>query len=825
MCKHLKTNFGQIYVIGCSHWVKFTKICKPPVFIFIRPTQTLRNMMRKFLQFLFPAALTLNLCTGLHTAAQNMNENLLNDTVDVVSYSINLSVVNLSSQQIQGMTEVRFTTPLSNISYLPLALKQLQVDSVKTDSYGPLNYTHTADLLHIQLGQPISAGDTSLVRIYYHGVPFHESWGGFHFSGSYAFNLGVGFESIPHNLGKAWFPCNDNFTDRAFYEYRIRVENDKLAVCGGLLRSVSSMCDGTKEFYWKSDRSLPTYLASVAVGPYVMLSDTFPGTEQDVPITWFVRPQDTARVNGSFQNLKEITHIYETCFGPYPFQRIGFTGTALGAMEHAENIAYPNGSINGGLSDEWLYAHELSHMWFGNKVTCSSDADMWLNEGWARWCETLYREHLYGEVQARGNMRSLAREVLRYAHISEGGYLPLSPMPSNLTYGTHVYDKGGMVTHALRGYLGDSLFFNGIRAYLDEYAYQPASSYDLRDFLSQYTNTDLTGFFDFHVFGPGFNHVSVDSFHVTPAGSHFDVEVFVRQKLKGAVIPAENCRSELSFMSHDRIVETHTITFSGWQGSSVFQLPFSPALVMADLYERNGDATTDNYQTIRATGLYDFPDTYFKMDVINPGDSAFARVTHHWVAPDGMLEPLPGLTLSDYRYWSVEGIFAEGFQATGRFTYNRGNALDNTLITSSADSLVILFRPGAGHEWQSVPFSRQGPWQLGIIYVPNLRPGEYTLAIWDELFVNAGDQEPGNVSLLKIIPNPAADQTEILLNRPETGRLTIHDSTGRTVYHKEVSTGDKSIRVNISGFINGNYLVNFVSRQGARHAARLIIAR
>jgi hypothetical protein len=163
---------------------------------------------------------------------------------------------------------------------------------------------------------------------------------------------------------------------------------------------------------------------------------------------------------------------------------------------------------------------------------------------------------------------------------------------------------------------------------------------------------------------------------------------------------------------------------------------------MADLYERNGDATTDNYQTIRATGLYDFPDTYFKMDVINPGDSAFARVTHHWVAPDGMLEPLPGLTLSDYRYWSVEGIFAEGFQATGRFTYNRGNALDNTLITSSADSLVILFRPGAGHEWQSVPFSRQGPWQLGIIYVPNLRPGEYTLAIWDELFVNAGDQEP-----------------------------------------------------------------------------------
>ncbi len=58
----------------------------------------------------------------------------MNDTVDVVNYAINLSIVNLSSQQIEGMTEVRFTTPLSNISYLPLGLKQLQVDSVKTEN-------------------------------------------------------------------------------------------------------------------------------------------------------------------------------------------------------------------------------------------------------------------------------------------------------------------------------------------------------------------------------------------------------------------------------------------------------------------------------------------------------------------------------------------------------------------------------------------------------------------------------------------------------------------------------------------------------------------
>ncbi|MBK6965283.1 MAG: hypothetical protein IPH20_15465 [Bacteroidales bacterium] len=241
------------------------------------------------------------------------------------------------------------------------------------------------------------------------------------------------------------------------------MENVNTAVCGGLLQSVSPMSDNTKIFHWKSDRTLPTYLASVAAGPYALVTDTVNAEQGEIPVTYYVRPSDTTRARGSFVNLPAVTGIFEESFGPYPFQRIGITGTSLGAMEHAENIFYPNSSINGTLSDEWLYAHELSHMWFGNKVTCASDADMWLNEGWARWCETLYRENLYGIESARENMRPLLREVLQFIHTKEGGYRPLSPMPSEYTYGDNVYDKGGVTTHALRGYLGDSLFFGGVK--------------------------------------------------------------------------------------------------------------------------------------------------------------------------------------------------------------------------------------------------------------------------------------------------------------------------------------------------------------------------
>lgn len=766
--------------------------------------------------------MTLTLLTGLQAMSQNSPLPSLSDTIDVTNYKLNLTVTNLAAQLLYGRADIRFTTPLTGISHVPLELKQLQVDSVKNENDVLLDFTHSGDLLRISLDQPVSVSDTSILRIFYHGVPFHESWGGFHFAGTYAYNLGVGFVSVPHNLGKAWFPCIDDFVDRAFYDYYIRVESNNTAVCGGLLQSVTDMGDGTKIFHWKSDRTLPTYLASVAVGPYALVADTFPGMENEVPVNYYVRPSDTARARGSFINLREIAGYYEDAFGPYPFQRIGITGTSLGAMEHAENIFYPNSSINGNLSDEWLYAHELSHMWFGNKVTCASDADMWLNEGWARWCESLYREHLYGTDASKTNMRTLMHSVLQYIHTTEGGYRPLSPMPPEYTYGENVYDKGGMTVHALRGYMGDSLFFGGVKAYLDTFAYNHASSYDLRDLLTQYSGIDMTGFFDFHVFGPGFNQFSVDSFRIVPAGNEFDVEVFIKQRLKGTTVFAELCRMELAFMSGSWQTETRRISFQGPDGAVTCRLPFAPALVMVDLNEQAGDATTDNYKTIKSTGLFDFPDTYFKLDVTQVSDSAFVRAIHNWVPPDSLQSLQPGLSLSDYRYWTIEGLFPEGFTATGRFAYSKNSSLDNTLITSSADSLVILYRPDASSDWLPVAFTRVGPWQVGSIYVPQLRPGDYTLAVWDEVYVGSSVR-PGRDNPFKVYPNPVKGLLNIEINGFRTGILAVHDTAGRLVFSTEISSLNQQVRWNCSACEPGSYLVSFTANDGIRTCEKIVI--
>lgn len=751
------------------------------------------------------------LITSTFSFAGNLD---LNDEIDAVHYTISILPIDFDNQQIQAYTQVTFTPKIDNLSTFTLELVQLTVDSVLYNDQ-LLNYTHTDASLEIDLPAPVNMEDTLSVSVYYQGEPFVDpsNWGGFHFSGSYAFNLGVGFESDPHNLGKAYFPCVDDFTDRATYEYFVTTENGQTAVCGGNLLDETDNGNGTTTYHWKMYHSLPTYLASVAVGEYMAVRDTFEGIENDVPIAIYVRPGNVNDVEGSFTNLKAILALFEESFGPYPWSRVGYAGTAIGAMEHAANIAYPSSVIDNTLNYEWLYAHELSHMWLGDKVTCASAEDMWLNEGWAVFCESLYREGLYGQEAYKTNIREKHHEVLQYTHITDDGYRALYGIPAEYTYGSTVYDKGGIVVHTLRNYLGDSIFFTSLKAYMETFAYNSASSWDLRDFISNYTGIDMSDFFNAWVFSPGFPHFSIDSFNVVQTGDEWDVSIYLKQKLKGTDIFANSNIVEISFMDNNRELISDTMMFSGEYGNKTFSIPFQPEEVFCDLHEKIADATTDNYQSISESGEVEFADTYFTMNVNSNTDTAFVQVTHHWAPPDALKEPQEGLTLSDYRYWEVKGVFPNNFNAQGEFFYSKGAYLDDGLLTDPADSLVILYRPGTHADWQPVSFEQFGPYSIGYIYVDNIQAGQYTLAVWDDLYVGLENREQ-NPAFIRVFPNPAEDFVNLTVSLNEETFLEIINEKGQSMMRKLVKKGERLIRWDASEKPAGPYFIRITDKKG-----------
>ena len=728
------------------------------------------------------------------------------DSVDALHYKIHINAIDFTAKSIQAVAEITLR-PKVSLQHIPLELKALQVSSVILNNQS-LSFAQQGDILRINTGQVYTSNDTLLITIVYSGIPFHEGWGGFHFSGNYAFNLGVGFESDPHNLGKAWFPCVDDFQDRATYEVFITLPNAMTGIAGGILTDTIHHNNNTTTWHWSLNQEIPTYLASVNAGNYVLKEYSFQGMNGALPITIYTRPSDTNKVDGSFIHLQQILSIFEAKFGPYPFDRVGYTGTAIGAMEHVTNVAYPHSAINGNLSSEYLFTHELSHMWFGNLVTCADAGDMWLNEGWATFCQYYFKHDLYGPEVYRNEMNANHLDVLRNAHITDGSYLSLHDVPTQYTYGTTVYDKGGTVVHSLMNYIGPELFFNAVKAYLQQFAFQHASSYDLRNFLSNYTGQNLTGFFDNWVFTPGTPHYSIDSMQTIPIPEgHFKTHLYVKQKHKGYQFVGVDNRFEVTFMALDGQRFTDTIEFSGKTGHSVKILPFEPVLAMADFYDKTADATTDVDGILRGTGETTFTSINFKLFVDVLPDTAFYRFTHHWVAPDSLRQPFAGLRLSPYRHWEMKGIFPQGTTMRGRFFYNKSSTLDGSLIQSEQDSVVVLYRPDAAHEWQSVPQTREGMWNVGYIFVDDFQPGQYTLAVWDTQLVNL-IEKPYLLedSQLKVEPNPVSEQMTILWEKQTTGKLSVVESSGKTIYAQKLLR-QNSFKINTHSWAKGWYFI------------------
>jgi hypothetical protein len=732
------------------------------------------------------------------------------DSLHAIHYEININNIDFQAKTIDASTTVLLTPLADNVPVINLELIRLTITSVWLNGVPVSTFSQSDSLLSIPLANPIHPGDTITVKVDYNGVPFHESWGGFHFSGEYAFNLGVGLTTIPHNLGKSWFPCVDNFTDRATYDVYCTLTAGKMAVCGGLLAEEIDNGNGTTTYHWNLAQTVPTYLASLAVGDYAAVSDTFNGMNGPVPINIFVRPQDTSRVAGTFVNLKAILGIYEACMGPYQWDRVGYTGTALGAMEHATNIFIPHSTISGNTSNESLMAHELTHMWMGDKVTCSSTEEMWINEGWATFFGMYYALALYGDEGAyKKEMRTKHASVLQYCHTpsGDGSYFPLNRIPQQYTYGKSAYDRGATVCQAMRFYLGDSLFFDALAAFISEYAFQPVSSYDIRDFMTTYTGIDMAGFFDNFILNSGTPQYSIDSFIVTGRDKNsFDVNVFVKQKRHGPAFTGNGNIMEVMFMDKNRNTFTDTIHFNGSTGYSIKTVPFPPDIVLVDPEEKMCDATTDNYRTMKIAGSYPFENTYFTLNVESITDSALIQVTHNWAPPDSLREPVPGLRLSDYRYWRIDGIFPEDFQASGNFFYCANNYLDNTLITSSSDTIIILYRKGAMEDWQEIGFDKIGPWNIGNIIVSDLKAGEYTLAVKES---GVGISEPGHPgkTTLDIYPNPSSESFTIISGSYDRGEIRIYSDTGSYIKAFPVSAGGDQFHWAPAGLPAGNYVV------------------
>jgi len=752
-------------------------------------------------------ALILTILWAFCTYAQDRT-----DSMHVVHYDLHLDILDFTGHTISGYADLTMVTKVNNLTQYTLDLQGPTVDSVLVDGQ-QVSFSHQGNKVNIpHLSQQ---GDTALLRMYYHGTPSQDSYiGGFYYTGQYCYNIGVAFDYQPHSFGRSWLPCMDFFTDKSTYTMHIRTEEGKMAVCGGMLTDTTMLDDGTRIWTWELEQPIPVYLASVAVGEYLLYEDVYNGIEADIPIQIYAQPSTIQNVAGSFAHLKEVLQMYEQYFGPYRWPRVGYVDVIYnsGAMEHATNIAYPHVAFTGTSAYETLYAHELFHLWFGDLITCNRAEEMWVNEGFASYSEALVIGLLHNTATTNAYLdyvRDNHHDVLRNLVKNDGGLYALDNVPQEHTYGSHSYNKGAAVIHTMRNYMGDSLFFSGLRSLLDTYAFQNVSSAQLFDHLTQVTGLDMHDFYEGWVHQPGFLHFSIDSI-VPLQGNQY--RVYLHQKLYGATHFANNNHADLTFVSDQR--ELHTIpnvTFSGEFDYVDVNIPFVPAFGIVDYYEKICDATIDYTKTLASNTSWSPENSGCTVKLDNFPDSVLVRVEHNYVAPD-QPETLPEhiYRISDSHYWTINMAYNTSINTipTGslRFQYLRG--ADYTLdyaLTQGYDvtNLKLLHRHSTSHPWEVVTASRSGSPYNGYFITEELLPGQYCIAVGDP---TAAVSEIISENSLYLYPTPAQNSLHILLNIPDKNlKASILDSTGKIVKTFKLKSGEN--RLDISHLPAGMYII------------------
>jgi len=744
------------------------------------------------------------------------------DSVDVLDYDIALDLSDGVPFHGEAVVTLQLLRLCDSISLdLIGTLDSLEMGGIRSSGLGVHNSRITIPT------SGIAAHQTFTLRLWYTcwGYVENYGWGGMHMDNNVSYNLGVGFETNPHVIGRAFFPCRDNFHDKATYTLRMKARTGWTAECGGIRQSVDTDSAGCEHSVWRINHPTPTYLVSVSQSNWTRIYDTIHSTYGDYPLTLGYRNRSETSVRRAFAELDSVVPMYERCFGPYRWERIGYIATEKGSMEHVNNIALDQRFI-ASMSEpaQTTIAHELGHAWFGNLVTCETEEDMWINEGGASFTSEVAMEAVSGRTASDDYYQRYLEEVLRTTHITDNGYRALTPMPHDYTYGSTVYKKGWMVWHSLRGYLGDSVFYASLNRLMERCAFGNIDSYRLRDSLSLYSGVDLTDFFDFHVFSPGFVDYRAEYLGYYSYEGH----VFhIRQQSVGTSQALASHRVPVTIYYYDEndVLDSikRWVDFTGNETyfflGRYYQPSFDPAFIVLDRdYEFSDAATLGVLHLSDYAGSQMLPIAHLKIRMdgtITPQD----LYAEHHMAP-AMGEMPEGVVRRANRYWMLRGNWNGNDSVKGYFRYVRtGNSnssysnLDRGFYSNAAtaDSLGLFYRSNSDCDWQLISRLREGgDANEGWVVAENIWPGEYTLAVVD--FEHLAIQNPQLTTVnSQLFPNPLGkgQPLTIKVDTEMPFSVTIIDTDGRTVWHRDGCRNGQSLYPSLP---KGTYIVQIENK-------------
>ena len=440
--------------------------------------------------------------SSLMQLAVNPNTQNYDVTYCELRFTVNPSVLSVS-----GNVKTTFTSLTNNMSTVtfdfykkttsPFTISSVKINNVAT------TFSHNATHeLVINLPSTLNTGDIATAEIIYSGVP--STLEGAFSIGTHNSNPVLWTLSEPFGA-RDWWPCKQDLNDKiSSIDVYITAPSTYVSVSNGLeVSQTISVPDKTTHFH--HNYPIPAYLVAIAVTNYQIYNQQGGlGTTASpyFPIVNYIYPEEAASSISSLAVTPDIINFFESIVGNYPFrtEKYGHARAGLnGGMEHT-TVSFMN---SWGRS---LIAHEMAHQWFGNKITCGTWKDIWLNEGITEYLAGLDVENYAGltgfVTWKNGKINNITSVTNGAVYLTDAEALSVNRIFSS----RFTYNKGSMVTHMLRWKMGDTAFFQALRNYLNDsnLAYGYAITTDFKAHLEAVHGNSLTEFFNDWVYNQGY---------------------------------------------------------------------------------------------------------------------------------------------------------------------------------------------------------------------------------------------------------------------------------------------------------------------------------
>lgn len=419
---------------------------------------------------------------------------------DVTYYNLSLNI-DIANQSLQGSNDIFFKV-LSNTSQIQLDLfDNLIIDSIYWDKT-KLFYKREGNAFYVFFPNELIKGESHTVSVFYEGNPIiakKAPWdGGWVFSQDSLKRpwIGVACEGIGASL---WWPMKDHLSDEPdSMRMHYTVPAALTAVGNGTLESVILNTPNkgvqTSTYNWKVNYPINSYNVTCNIANYAHIQDKHVQTNKDtLAIDYYVLDYNKQKALNHFKQVHPMLTCYEYYFDPYPFFKDGYAmvETPYWGMEHQGAIAYGNDYSNRIIDFDYIIIHESAHEWWGNNVSVSDHAEMWIHESFTTYAENLLVEYSYGYDMS-----------IRYLNLNKPLIKNESPIigPLGVNYegwaDSDMYYKGAWILHTFRNVLqNDSLWFSILKGMQQDLALQTVNTADVINYINTAAGSDYTWFF------------------------------------------------------------------------------------------------------------------------------------------------------------------------------------------------------------------------------------------------------------------------------------------------------------------------------------------